>query len=93
MWSYFLNLPQSVWYTILDEQDATFTTTNANTFGLNLLRRLGLAQSSEAKATSFSSNNYDDFRTPSKNLAYVGAHHLVKQVKCLLMEAKHKLKL
>ena len=45
---------------ILDQQDATLTTTNMeipNTFGRNLLRRSGLAQGSEAAATGSSSNN------------------------------------
>jgi len=45
---------------ILDQHDAALTITNVetpNTFGQNLFRRLGLAQGSEAEATSSSSNN------------------------------------
>jgi len=44
---------------VLDQQDATLTTDveTPNTFGQNLLRRLGFAQ---AEATSTSSNNNGD---------------------------------
>ena len=41
---------------ILDQQDAALTET-PNTFGRNLLRRLGLAQGSEAEATGSSSSS------------------------------------
>ena len=49
---------------ILDQHDATLTTDveTPNTFGRNLLRRLGLAQGSEAEATGISSNNNRDFK-------------------------------
>jgi len=53
---------------ILDQQDAAMTTTDMetpNTFGCNLLRRLGLAQGSEAEATGSSSNNKDHQNHPS----------------------------
>jgi len=44
---------------VLDQQDAALTTDveTPNTFGRNLLRRLGVAQGSEAEATGTSSNN------------------------------------
>jgi len=47
---------------ILDQWDAALTTDveTPNTFGRNLLRRLGLAQGSEAEATGTSSNNNID---------------------------------
>jgi len=43
----------------VDQQDAALTTDveTPNIFGRNLLRRLGLAQGSEADATGTSSNN------------------------------------
>ena len=48
---------------ILDQQDAALTTgvETPNTFGRNLLRRLGLAQGSEAEATGTSSNKNRNF--------------------------------